>query len=109
MLYLNYFTDNVDAFAGCWKQEGKECEHTECIANRWTRALSNAKFCCCREDYCNVNVTDPFENKLLLTSPASKNNLSVIVTGIFYFVCFIFPREFSTSFYLNVLVSLLVI
>ncbi|XP_008214725.1 uncharacterized protein LOC100121252 isoform X1 [Nasonia vitripennis] len=66
---------------GCWKQEGQECEHTECIANRWTRALSNAKFCCCREDYCNVNVTDPFENKLLLTSPASKNNLSVIVTA----------------------------
>ncbi|XP_011505066.1 PREDICTED: uncharacterized protein LOC105367910 [Ceratosolen solmsi marchali] len=69
---------------GCWKQEGQECENTECIANRWNKALSNAKFCCCREDYCNVNVTDPFENKLLLTSPASKNNLSVIVAATEY-------------------------
>lgn len=100
LLFIEFpvFMSTVVHFLGCWKQEGQECENTECIANRWTK-VSNAKFCCCREDYCNVNVTDPFENKLLLTSPASKNNLSLIVTGIlFHLIYLVFCLEFSISF-----------
>jgi hypothetical protein len=85
---------------GCWNQGGQVCENTECIANRLNKALSNAKFCCCGEDYCNVNVTDPFENKLLLTSPASKNNLSVIIAGIFISFILFYKREFLILIYI---------
>ncbi|XP_058801029.1 bone morphogenetic protein receptor type-2 isoform X2 [Phymastichus coffea] len=60
---------------GCWNQGGHDCENPECIGNRWTKALTNGKFCCCKGDYCNVNVTDPYENKLLLTSPATTEYL----------------------------------
>lgn len=80
----------IAVFTGCWNQAGHDCEKAECIGDQWVKALNNGKFCCCKEDYCNVNLTDPFENKLLLTSPASKSNSNVIVTGVFHFVLFYF-------------------
>ncbi|XP_015610272.1 bone morphogenetic protein receptor type-2 [Cephus cinctus] len=45
---------------GCWKQSGEQkCENTECIAlQHSTKALNNTKFCCCRGNYCNSNITD---------------------------------------------------
>ncbi|KAJ8684153.1 hypothetical protein QAD02_019945 [Eretmocerus hayati] len=69
---------------GCWKDDGQECANSECVANKWTKSLNNKKFCCCREDYCNVNVTDPFGNRLLLTSPASKSSSRVIFQATEY-------------------------
>ncbi|XP_014216049.1 bone morphogenetic protein receptor type-2 isoform X2 [Copidosoma floridanum] len=62
---------NMSLQAGCWSQEGHDCENTECIAKLYTNTKMHTKFCCCKHDYCNVNVTDYVDNKLILTSPAT--------------------------------------
>lgn len=52
---------------GCWKQSGyQECGTKECVAfEQSTKALNNTKFCCCQEDYCNINITDHDQNKII--------------------------------------------
>lgn len=39
-----------------------------------TKALNNTKFCCCSEDYCNINITDNEQNKIIQPNPTSKKN-----------------------------------
>ncbi|XP_011149457.1 bone morphogenetic protein receptor type-2 isoform X1 [Harpegnathos saltator] len=63
-------TEIIILSQGCWKQSGdQKCENTECIALPSTKALNNTKFCCCRGDYCNLNInsskTNYSDNKIL--------------------------------------------
>ncbi|XP_014225253.1 uncharacterized protein LOC106651326 isoform X1 [Trichogramma pretiosum] len=57
---------------GCWLTEGKadylNCKSDECMGVwKW-----NLKQCCCNETNCNINVTDPMENKMIIPSTLSK-------------------------------------
>lgn len=75
---------NVPFLPGCWKQEGHECENIECKAStRISKPKNHAKFCCCKENYCNVNVTIANKNKLLLTELSGFLTLNLI--NIIYF------------------------
>ncbi|KAG8222924.1 hypothetical protein J437_LFUL000218, partial [Ladona fulva] len=44
----------------CWEASGKHnCDRATCVAGgKSTKALNHSRFCCCRGDFCNVNITD---------------------------------------------------
>lgn len=45
---------------GCWESSGRaDCERAACVADRRpNRARNTTRFCCCRGERCNVNVSD---------------------------------------------------
>ena len=67
-------------FSGCWEMSGKaDCHQSSCVANKKpSKALNNAKFCCCNTDLCNMNVSVEYvasQGDDPLIEPPGKNHV----------------------------------